>query len=137
MADYTIKNVRESEDMAPNFGLAPDMQARFPAGELGLERTGLSLQRLAPNATQPFGHSHKTQEEVYLVLSGSGRVKLDDQIIEVRQWDAIRISPQVTRAVSAGPEGIEYLAFGPTQGTTARDDAEAKPGWWNGQGAGV
>ncbi len=137
MADYTIKNVRESEDMAPNFGLAPDMQARFPAGELGLERTGLSLQGLAPNATQPFGHSHKTQEEVYLVLSGSGRVKLDDQIIEVRQWDAIRISPQVTRAVSAGPDGIEFVAFGPTQGTTARDDAETKPGWWNGQGAGV
>ena len=70
MADYTIKNLREAEDMAPKFGLAPDMEARFPASELGLEATGLSLQRLAPNATQPFGHSHKKQEEVYLVLRG-------------------------------------------------------------------
>ena len=73
----------------------------------GLEATGLSLQGLSPNATQPFGHSHKTQEEVYLVLSGSGRVKLDDEIVELRQWDAIRIPPEVMRAVSAGPDGME------------------------------
>src|SRR4051812_11529332 len=106
MADYTVKNLRESEDMAPKFGLAPDMQARFPADELGLEATGVSLQGLSPNATQPFGHSHRTQEEVYLVLSGDGRVKLDDEIVELRQWDAIRIPPGVMRAVSAGPEGI-------------------------------
>jgi mannose-6-phosphate isomerase-like protein (cupin superfamily) len=137
MADYTIKNLRESEDMAPNFGLAPDMSARFPAGELGLEATGVSLQGLAPDATQPFGHSHKTQEEVYFVLSGSGRIKLDDEIAELRQWDAIRIPPGVMRAVSAGSDGIEWLAFGPTQGTTAREDAETQAGWWNGQGAGV
>jgi mannose-6-phosphate isomerase-like protein (cupin superfamily) len=137
MADYTIKNLRDSEDMAPKFGLAPDMQARFPASELGLEATGVSLQALAPNATQPFGHSHKTQEEVYLVLSGEGRVKLDDEIVELRQWDAIRIPPGVMRAVSGGPDGIEWLAFGATSGTSAREDAETQTGWWNGQGAGV
>jgi hypothetical protein len=57
--------------------------------------------------------------------------------VELRQWDAIRIAPTVMRAVSAGPDGIEFLAFGATSGTTAREDAEAKPGWWNGQGAGV
>jgi len=137
MPDYTVKNLRESEDMAPKFGLAPDMEARFPAGDLGLEATGVSLQRLAPNATQPFGHTHKTQEEVYLVLSGEGRVKLDDKIVELREWDAIRIGPNIMRAVSAGPDGIEFLAFGATSGTTARDDAETQAGWWNGQGAGV
>ena len=137
MPDYTIKNLRDTEDMAPKFGLAPDMEARFPGSDLGLEATGVSLQRLAPNATQPFGHSHRTQEEVYLVLSGDGRVKLDDEIVELRRWDAIRIAPTVMRAVSAGPEGIEFLAFGATQGTTARDDAETQSGWWNGQGAGV
>jgi len=137
MPDYTIKNLRDTEDMAPKFGLAPDMEARFPGSDLGLEATGVSLQRLAPNATQPFGHSHRTQEEVYLVLSGDGRLKLDDEIVELRQWDAIRIAPTVMRAVSGGPQGIEFLAFGATQGTTARDDAETQAGWWNGQGAGV
>ena len=137
MADYTIKNLRESEDMAPKFGLAPDMQARFPAGELGLEATGVSLQGLSPNATQPFGHSHKTQEEVYLVLSGDGRVKLDDEIVELRQWDAIRIPPGVMRAVvpSVAPKARNSIPSGPAE--TARDDAETQAGWWNGQGAGV
>lgn len=137
MADYDIRNLREIEDMAPKFGVAPDMEARFPSRELGLSATGLSLQRLAPNATQPFGHSHRTQEEVYVVLDGSGRAKLDDEIVELRQWDAIRISPAVTRALSAGPDGMEYLAVGATEGTTAAEDAQTKPGWWSGAGAGV
>jgi mannose-6-phosphate isomerase-like protein (cupin superfamily) len=137
MAEYTIKNLREVQDMAPKFGLAPDMEARFPARELGLEHTGFSLQGLAPNATQPFGHSHRKQEEVYLVLSGSGRVKLDDEVVDLHQWDAIRIAPEVTRALSAGPEGIEYLAFGASEGISPAEDAEQKPGWWSGDGAGV
>jgi len=137
MADYTIRNLREAEDMAPKFGLAPDMEARFPSGDLGLEATGLSLQRLAPNATQPFGHSHGKQEEVYLVLQGTGRAKLDDEIVELREWDAIRIAPEVTRALSAGPDGLEYLAFGASEGMSPAEDAQTKPGWWNGGGAGV
>ena len=138
MADYTIKNVRESEDMAPKFGLAPDMQARFPRASWDWRRPALSLQGLAPNATQPFGHSHKTQEEIYLVLSGSGRVKLDDEIVELRQWDAIRIPPGC-HARGVGRPGwnrVPRVRRRP-QGTTARDDAETQAGWWNGQGAGV
>lgn len=132
MADYTIKNLREVEDMAPKFGLAPDMQARFAARELGLNESAVSLQRLAANATQPFGHRHKQQEELYVVLDGSGRVKLDDDIVELRTLDAVRVAPQVARAFSAGPDGLEFLAFGaPAVGSPA-EDGEQLPGWWSG-----
>jgi len=48
-----------------------------------------------------------------VILSGSGRVKLGDQVSEVRTLDAIRVSPDVARAFEAGPDGLEFLAFGP------------------------
>lgn len=112
VAGYTIKNLRELEDLAPKFGLAPALEARLAARELGLSESGMSLQRLAPNATQPFGHRHKRQEELYVVLAGDGRAKLDDEIVELRTWDAIRVAPHVMRAFAAGPDGLELLAFG-------------------------
>jgi mannose-6-phosphate isomerase-like protein (cupin superfamily) len=130
VGDYTIKNLREVEDQAPKFGLAPDMQARFAARELGLSASAVSLQRLAPGVTQPFGHRHKQQEELYVVLDGSGRAKLDDEIVELRTWDAVRVAPDVTRAFAAGPDGLEFLAFGaPAVGSPA-EDVEQEPGWW-------
>jgi quercetin dioxygenase-like cupin family protein len=132
MADYTIKNLREIEDSAPKFGLAPAMQARFAAGDLELSESGVSLQRLAPDAVQPFGHRHKRQEELYVVTEGSGRAKLDDEVIELQTLDAVRVAPGVTRAFAAGPEGIEFLAFGAPAVGAPRDDVEAEPGWWNG-----
>ena len=83
MGGHTILNLKEVEDMAPKFGFAPDLEARFAAGDLGLENSGLSYQRLAPNFRMPFGHKHKQQEEVYVVLAGGGRVKLDDEAARV------------------------------------------------------
>ena len=80
MSDYTIVNLKEVEDQAPNFGLSPDLEARFARVALDAERVGLTYQRLAPNFQVPWGHTHKTQEEVYLVLSGSVEVKLGDEI---------------------------------------------------------
>lgn len=132
MADYTIKNLREVEDSAPKFGFAPDMQARFAARELGLGESAVSLQRLAPNFTQPFGHRHKQQEELYVVLAGSGRVKLEDDIVELQPLDAVRVAPPVTRAFAAGPEGLEFLAFGAPASGSPAEDAEQEPGWWKG-----
>jgi mannose-6-phosphate isomerase-like protein (cupin superfamily) len=132
VADYTIKNLREVEDSAPKFGLAPALQARFAAGELGLSESGVSLQRLAPDAVMPFGHRHKRQEEVYVVTDGGGRVKLDDEIVEVRALDAIRVAPRVMRAFAAGPEGLELLAFGAPATGSPREDVEAERGWWSG-----
>jgi hypothetical protein len=128
MPEYSVTNLRDVEDSAPKFGLSPALEARFPREALGFERIGLSLQRLAPNARQPFGHRHGAQEEVYVVVAGSGRMNLDGDVREVRQWDAIRVAPGTTRAFEAGPEGLEFLAFGLATGGVA--DAESLPGWW-------
>jgi mannose-6-phosphate isomerase-like protein (cupin superfamily) len=110
---YTIKNLREVEDMAPQFGFDAVQEARFAHSDLDAETTGLCLLRVKPNCRQAFAHRHENAEEVYVIVSGSGRIKLDDEIVELRPLDAIRIAPSVARQVEAGEEGIELLAFGP------------------------
>ena len=128
MGDYTITNLKEIEDSAVKFGFSPDLESRFARGSLETERLGLSYQRLAPNVRAPFAHRHKEQEEVYVVVGGSGRVKLDDDVQEVKQWDAVRVAPGTVRNFEAGPDGIELLAFGGGAGGT--QDAETLPDWW-------
>ena len=128
---YTHKKLSEVEDSAPKFGFAPNLQARFAAGDLGLERLGMSLQRYAPGFRSPFGHSHQSQEEVYVVVDGSGRIKLDDEIVELRQWDAVRIPSEVTRAIEGGPDGIEILAIGAPAVENMQEDVNMNPGWWS------
>jgi gentisate 1,2-dioxygenase len=130
MSDYTIRNLREIEDSAPKFGFAPEMEARFAAGELGLSHSGVSLQRLAPDAAQPFGHRHRTQEELYVVLAGSGRAKLGDEVVELRAWDALRVAPETSRAFAAGPDGLEFLAFGAPAVESLPEDVEQEPSPW-------
>jgi mannose-6-phosphate isomerase-like protein (cupin superfamily) len=131
MAGFTRVNLKEVEDFAPKFGFAPDLEARFASIPLQLERSGLSYQRLAPGFRMPFGHRHKEQEELYVVLSGSARIALDDDVVELKPLDAIRISSDTIRALEAGPEGTEILAFGaPSTGANPADDTEMKPGWW-------
>jgi mannose-6-phosphate isomerase-like protein (cupin superfamily) len=125
---YTVKNLDDVKDMAPGHGLDKMGEARFCREDLGAENTGLSHQRLNPGQRQPFGHSHNQAEEIYLVLSGSGRVKLDDEIVEVKRLDAIRVSPETTRAFEAGPEGLEFVAVGPH----FDKDGEVVQGWWAG-----
>jgi gentisate 1,2-dioxygenase len=129
VAGYTITNLKEIEDQAPKFGLSPDLEARFATGPLECEKTGLSYQRLAPGFRVPFGHKHAQQEEVYVLVRGSGRVKLDDDVVELRQWDAVRVAREVTRNFEAGVEGAEILAFGAPN--TGLQDAEPAPGWWS------
>ena len=131
MSQHTIKNLRDVEDAAPRFGMAPEVQARFAAGDLGMERSAISLQRLAPNVTQPFGHHHKGQEELYVVLDGSGQVKLDDDVFDVHALDAVRVAPEVMRAFSAGPDGLEYLAYGAPAVVEPMKDVEVEQGWWS------
>ena len=128
MSDYTIVNIREHEDVAPKFGMPEGMEARFPKRELGCEIGGLALETLAPGLRAPFGHKHKAQEELYVVVRGSGRVKLDDDIVDIRQWDVIRVPPQVMRNFEAGDDGLEILAFGAPIGDD--NDSELVPGWW-------
>jgi mannose-6-phosphate isomerase-like protein (cupin superfamily) len=113
---YAIKNIKEIDDSAVQFGLSPNLEARFGRKPLEAEKSGFSYQRLAPNFRQPFGHRHKDQEETYIVISGSGRAKLEEEVVELRQWDALRVPPETRRAFEGGPEGLEYVVFGAGEG---------------------
>jgi quercetin dioxygenase-like cupin family protein len=128
MADYTIVNLREVEDKAPQFGYAPHLESRFAREALGLRNQGMSLFKLAPGFRIPFGHRHAEQEEVYVVVAGAVRLKLEDEILELGRWDAIRIPPQLGRGLEAGPDGAEVLAVGaPNVGS---GDAEVLQDFW-------
>ena len=129
MAGYTVKNLKEIEDQAPKFGFSPNLEARFARDHLGCEGSGVSYQRLAPNFRIPFGHKHGHQEEIYVLVSGNARIKLDDDVVELKQWDAVRISKETMRNIEAGPAGAELLAFGAGDGGLG--DAEMTPGWWS------
>ena len=129
MPNYTLVNLKtDVEDMAPKFGFAPNLESRFARRNLQLENSGLSYYRVAPDYRIPFGHHHSEQEEVYVILSGSARMKLDDEVVELGQWDALRVPPQVTRGFEAGPDGAEILAFGAPSNENA--DAEMVQDWW-------
>jgi mannose-6-phosphate isomerase-like protein (cupin superfamily) len=130
VAGYTVKNLKaDVEDMAPKFGLGPDLEARFAREPLGCERCGVSYERLLPNARSPFGHRHTEQEEVYVVVGGSGRVRLEDEVLDLGHWDAVRVSPETRRAFEAGPDGLELIVFGAP--STGPGDAEILHGWWS------
>jgi mannose-6-phosphate isomerase-like protein (cupin superfamily) len=124
---FTHKKLTEVKDSAPEFGFGDDNEARFARDDLDGESTGVSHYRVKPSRRQPFGHKHDEAEEIYVVLAGSGRMKLDDEIVEIERLDAIRVAPEVTRAFEAGPGGLEVLAFGPRHD----GDGELIPGWWS------
>lgn len=124
---FTHKKLEEVKDSAPEFGVGDGMEARFAKDDVEAEETGFSFHRLQPGKRQPFGHNHEEAEEVYVIVRGDGLFKLDDEIIEVEALDAIRVSPEVTRAFEAGDNGLEVIAFGPR-----RDgDGAIIPGWWS------
>ncbi|MGI8806058.1 MAG: cupin domain-containing protein [Thermoleophilaceae bacterium] len=110
---YTIRNLHDVEDSAPKFGFSETQEARFPREDLGAETIGLAYHVVRPGKRQAFAHRHHDAEEVYVVLSGAGRLKLDDDVVEIRTMDAIRVGPQVARSFEAGPDGLALLAFGP------------------------
>lgn len=108
-----MKNLRDVEDSAVKHGFSEIQQAHFARQDLGAETTGLAYHVVRPGKRQAFAHRHRRAEETHVVLAGHGRVKLDDEVIEIGPLDSIRVSPQVTRAFEAGPEGLELLIFGP------------------------
>ena len=131
MPGYTLVNLNEVEDRGSQFGLT-GIEARFATVPLQLQKSGISLQRYGPGARLPFGHRHDQQEELYVLVSGSGRMKLDDEIVEIKQWDALRVPSETMRNFEAGPEGAELLAFGaPNTGPSVATDAEPTMGWWS------
>jgi mannose-6-phosphate isomerase-like protein (cupin superfamily) len=129
---FTLKNLRtDLEDVGSKFDGAPDLEFRAATHALELEQSGLSYQRVPPDSRFPYGHTHKTQEEVYVVVRGGGRMKLDDEIVDIREWDVVRVSPGTWRGYEAGPEGLELIVYGaPHLGAVPRDDVEGARGWW-------
>ena len=128
MASYTHKRIGDVEDAAAKFGFGDRQESRFANDDLETEQTGLSHHRLKPGKRQGFGHRHDEAEEVYFVVSGSGRVKLDEEIVELAERDLIRVAAGVTRAFEAGDDGLEILAFGPRR---SDDRGEILPDWWD------
>jgi mannose-6-phosphate isomerase-like protein (cupin superfamily) len=113
MADYTVVNLREDvEDMAPKSGMGDGIEAHFGRKALELSKSGLSYLKLGPDYKLPFGHSHSEQEEIYLVISGGARLKLDDEEVELGRLDAVRIGVNVVRGLAAGSDGAELILFG-------------------------
>lgn len=124
MSAYTKINLKEIEA-----GGTGEVETRFGRNHLDSEHLGVSLFRYRPDYRSPTGHSHREQEEVYVVVGGSGRVKLDDEILELRQWDTVRVAPSTVRGFEGGPHGLELLAIGsdrPEGGDGVRVDD-----WWS------
>jgi quercetin dioxygenase-like cupin family protein len=126
MSAYTIKNLMEVEDSAgPS---SPDLEARFARGHLDSEHLGVSYFRYAPGFRSPSGHSHREQEEAYVVIGGSGRVRLDDEILELRRWDVVRVAADVVRGFEGGAEGLEIIAIGADR--PEGGDGVPAQNWW-------
>src|ERR1700744_2112562 len=120
MTDYTHKNLRDVKDAAPGFGFGDMGEVRFAKDELDAERTGISHLKLNPGVRMPFAHKHDEAEEIYVVIAGSGLMKMDDEI------GGLRTSPEVARSFEAGPDGISLLAVGARHD----NDGEVLNDWW-------
>ncbi|MEJ7817891.1 MAG: cupin domain-containing protein [Thermoleophilaceae bacterium] len=110
---HSNKNLRDVSDMAPDAGFSEIQEARFARKDLQAQDTGLAYHVLRAGKRQAFAHRHQAAEEIYVVLSGKGRMKIDDEILDVGPMDAIRVAPKAARAFEAGDEPLEVLAFGP------------------------
>jgi uncharacterized cupin superfamily protein len=109
VSDFTIKNLKEIDNATSD---GQDIDARLARKHLGSRELGVSYFRYGPGHRAQIGHRHREQEEAYVVVGGSGRIKLDDEIVELRQWDVVRIAPEVARALEGGPDGLEVIALG-------------------------
>jgi uncharacterized cupin superfamily protein len=130
MSDYTHINLKtDVDDQAPNFGLSPNLEARMARVPLGLENSGVSYLRIAPGFRIPFGHKHQQQEEVYVLVNGSARIKIEEEVRDLKQWDAVRLHRDTLRGFEAGDDGAELIAIGAPN--TGPGDAEVIQEWWS------
>jgi mannose-6-phosphate isomerase-like protein (cupin superfamily) len=125
---YSKLRLADVEDSAVAFGYSPNMEFRTLSEPLGLQESGVGYLRLAPGFRMPFGHRHATQEEVYVLVEGSARLRVEDEVLELEAWDVVRVARETRRAFEAGPNGVTLVAFGAP--ATGPGDAEVLPGWW-------
>jgi len=129
MSGYTIVNLKDVENQGPKFGFAEDeLGLRMARVGLECESSGVSLVQLGPGFRTPFGHNHAKQEEIYILIKGSARMKLADEIVELEPYTAVRVAPSTMRGYEGGPEGAEIIAIGAP--STGPGDAEIVQGWW-------
>jgi mannose-6-phosphate isomerase-like protein (cupin superfamily) len=126
MPDFSHKNLEEVDNSAPEG--VEGLEARFARKHLDSEHLGVSLFRYGPGFKAPYGHRHQEQEEAYVVVSGSGRMRLDDEIIDLKQWDVIRVAAPVVRGFEGGPDGLEIVAIGADR--PEGGDGELVKDWW-------
>ena len=124
---YTKKNLRDIEDAAVRYGLSDSQEARFARRDLAAEQTGVTYLTIKPGRREAFAHRHREAEELYVVLAGSGRVKLEKQLVELTELDAIRVGPGTARQFEAGANGLELLIFG----KHVEGDVEQVPDFWD------
>lgn len=127
MPGYALKNLMEIEDSAAE-RTGGEVEGRFARRHLDSEQLGISYFRYSPEFRSPTGHSHREQEEAYVVIGGSGRMRLDDEIVELRRWDVVRVAPEVVRGFEAGPDGLELIAVGGP--TPEGGDGVPALNWW-------
>jgi mannose-6-phosphate isomerase-like protein (cupin superfamily) len=125
---HTKKNLREVDDSAPRFGLSETQEARFARRDLAAEQTGVTYLIIKPGRREAFAHRHREAEEVYVVLAGSGRVKLDDELVDLAELDSLRVGSGTARQLEAGPDGLEILIFG----SHVEGDVEHVSDFWTG-----
>ena len=123
---YAKKNLREVKDSAAEHGLSDHQEARFPRQDLGAEQTGMNYLLVKPGQREAFAHRHRTAEEICVVIEGTGRLKLDDELVDIAPLDAVRLSPGVARSFEAGPDGLQLLIFGPH----VESDVEMVQNFW-------
>jgi mannose-6-phosphate isomerase-like protein (cupin superfamily) len=128
LSEHTVVKVSDVPDQGPNLGIAPHVEIRFLRNDLGCENCGVSYMRIAPNYRQETGHRHKVQEEIYVLVSGSARVKAGDDVVELEPWTAIRVPNETVRSIESGPEGAEFVLVGAPN--TGPGDAIDVPEHW-------
>ena len=124
---YAKKNLLDVKDSAAGHGLSSHQEARFPQQDLGAEQTGMNFLIVKPGQREAFAHRHRTAEEIYVVIEGTGRVKLDEDLVELAPLDAVRVSPGVARSFEAGSTGLRVLIFGPR----VESDGEMVQDFWS------
>jgi len=129
MSDYTHLNLKDVEDQAPNLGVSPDLEFRMARVALGLENSGLTYLRVAPSFRLPFGHKHRNQEEIYVLLNGNARMKIEDEVRDLKPWDAVRVHKDTMRCIEAGDDGAEFIVVGAP--STGPGDGDTVQGWWS------